>query len=140
MPEKPWMQMSGYKKTSYPAYALYGLLHRSGQLTTPFDQFMAASKPEVEFFDLKSDPEEFNNLAADPQYAAIRQSLFLTLVKELKEFEKNMVVEKETTKQLAREGATRNYQSIMSNLGLDIHSSDQEIVSYWNSLLLKGNR
>jgi uncharacterized sulfatase len=134
------MQMSGYKKSAYPTYALYQLLHSNGKLKAPFDQFMAASKPGIEFFDLKSDPNELNNLAADPHHATIRQSLFQTLVKELKEFEKNMVVEKETTKQQARESAACNYKSGMSILGLDIHASDQEIVSYWSSVLLKGSR
>ena len=76
MPEVPWMQMSGYKKSAYPAYALYCLLYRTGKLIPPFDLFMAARKPAIELYDLKSDPMEFNNLAVDQQHAIIKQSLF----------------------------------------------------------------
>jgi len=135
MPEVPWMQMSGYKKSGYPAYALYCLLYRTGKLIQPFDQFMAAHKSEVELYDLKSDPMEFNNLSDDPQHVIVKQSLYKTLVAEMNKFEKNMILEKEATTQKARESAAHNYQSQMSGLGLNINSSDEEIVSYWESVL-----
>lgn len=48
MPEIPWMQMSGYKKVEYPAYALFYQLQHEGKLESPVNKFMALKKPKIE--------------------------------------------------------------------------------------------
>jgi hypothetical protein len=51
------------------------VLHEQGKLTPAQATFFASSKPPIELFDLRSDPHEINNVADDPNYAAVRNEL-----------------------------------------------------------------
>jgi uncharacterized sulfatase len=135
MPEVPWMQMSGYKKMDYPAFALYCYLHKQGKLVPPFDLFMASQKPEIELYYLRKDPMEFNNLAVNQKYEPIKNQLYNTLVDSLKQFEKNMIPEKPETVQQAKESSASYFQSGMKKIGLSNQSTDEEIVKYWEMVL-----
>ncbi|MEL7267445.1 MAG: sulfatase, partial [Planctomycetota bacterium] len=75
MPERPWCQYNKYKEASYPPLAEMNILNLQGKLTPEQSRFFAATKPEIELFDLKSDPHEINNLAEDPKYATIKAEL-----------------------------------------------------------------
>ncbi|MEM1062469.1 MAG: sulfatase, partial [Planctomycetota bacterium] len=79
MPERPWCQYSNYKERSYPALAEMNVLNLRGELTPEQAAFFAASKPEVELFDLRKDPFEVHNVADDPAYAAVRDELLVEL-------------------------------------------------------------
>jgi hypothetical protein len=46
-------------------------LHKNNQLTPEQALFMADSRPKEEFYDLKKDPHELNNLAHDSQLQPI---------------------------------------------------------------------
>ena len=135
MPEVQWMQMSGYKKLEYPAYALYCYLHKQGKLAPPFELFMASQKPEIELYDLRNDPVEFNNLAGNQKYAPIKNQLYNTLIDSLKQFEKNMIPEKPETIQKAKESSAIYFQTGMKRIGLSDQSTDEEIVKYWEKVL-----
>ena len=135
MPEIPWMQMSGYKKSEYPAYTLYYQLFSAGKLTPPFDQFLASHKPEIELYDLKSDPIELKNLANDQRYMEIRNQLYRTLMDSLKIFEKNMISENPGTIKKAKEIAASNFKVAMEKIGLSDQSTDEEILKYWEKIL-----
>jgi arylsulfatase A-like enzyme len=137
MPEIPWMQMSGYKKLEYPAYSLYRSLHLQGKLAQPFDRFMSTQKPEIELYDLKADPMEFDNLDNDQKYTEIKQKLFTILVDSLKQFEKNMIMEKSETIQKAKESSASYYQAGMKKIGLSDQSTDEEILKYWEKILIR---
>jgi uncharacterized sulfatase len=137
MTEIPWMQMSGYKKLEYPAYAFYYDLNKKGKLAQPFDRFMASQKLEIELYDLKADPMEFNNLANDQKHTEIKQKLYTILVDSLKQFEKNMIPEKPETIQKAKESSASYYQAGMKKIGLSDQSTDEEIVRYWEKILKK---
>jgi uncharacterized sulfatase len=137
MPDVPWMQMSGYKKMDYPAFALYCYLNKQGKLAPPFDQFMASKKPEIELYDLRNDPVEFNNLADNQKYVSIKNKLYNTLIDSLKQFEKNMIPEKPETIQKAKESSASYFQSGMKKIGLSDQSNDEEIVKYWEKVLIK---
>ena len=137
MPEVPWMQMSGYKKLEYPAYALYYYLHQQGKLAQPFDRFMASQKPEIELYNLMNDPAEIKNLAEDQRYKGIRIQLYNTLVDSLKQFEKNWIPEKPETIQKAKESSASYFQAGMKKIGLSYQSTDEEIVKYWEKILNK---
>ena len=136
MPGVSWMQMSGYKKSEYPAYALYHHLHKQGKLAQPFDLFMASEKPEIELYDLTNDPVEFNNLANNQKQVSIKNQLYNTLVDSLKLFEKNMIPEKQKTIQKAKDSSATYFQARMKKIGLSNQSTDEEIVRFWETELL----
>jgi uncharacterized sulfatase len=79
MPERPWCQFNRYKEGSYPMLAAMNVLNLKGQLTPAQANFLAPSKPEIELFDLRSDPHEVNNVADDPKYAKIKAELLVQL-------------------------------------------------------------
>ena len=79
MPERPWLQYSQYKESSYPVLAEMSVLHLQGKLTPEQDRFFAASKPEFELFDLKQDPYELHNLADDPALVDLKHKLLTEL-------------------------------------------------------------
>lgn len=135
MPAAPWMQLSGYKKTYYPAYALYQALYESGQLSHPFNLFMADSKPDVELYDLRSDPYELKNLANTDRFKIIEHQLMQVLKDRLMVLEKDMEKEPpETMEKAIRAG--RNYgKSRLGAMGLSENSSPAEIVDYWEKEL-----
>lgn len=63
MPEVPWMQLSSYKKSSYPVFTLMEVLYENDQLTEEQSIFMSESKPEFELYNLINDPFQLNNIA-----------------------------------------------------------------------------
>ena len=75
MPERPYCQFNDYKERSYPGLAVLNVLHLQGKLPPEQDAFMQAGKPPEELFDLRNDPHELHNLAADPACAAVLQEL-----------------------------------------------------------------
>jgi hypothetical protein len=131
------MQMSGYKKMEYPAYSLYCQLQKEGKLEPPFNQFMALEKSEFELFDLKTDPSELNNLISQPEFMDIKNKLHTILVDSLKSFETNIVPEKPETIQKAKESSRIYFDSGMKKIGLSDQSTDEEILKYWEKILIR---
>ncbi|MFY0652462.1 MAG: sulfatase [Cyclobacteriaceae bacterium] len=136
MPEKPYMQLTSYKKAQYPAFTLYKVLHAKGELEAPFNQFMAKNRPEIELYDLDQDPQEFNNLADDIEFAEIKNKLFGNLSGNMPEWEKNMVPENEAGLKKGKEGSYNFYVSIMEKRGLDPNISDEDYLKWWEKELL----
>ncbi|WP_298533439.1 sulfatase [uncultured Algibacter sp.] len=136
-PEKPWMQLSSYKRAEYPAFALYRVLYEKGELQAPFNQFMADNRPEFEFFDLKNDPNEFNNLTNDSDYQGHFDELKSILQENLKVYDKNRIPESEETIQKGMEGSQNYFKIKMKKLGLAEEITDEELLAYWNKTLLK---
>ena len=137
MPETPWMQVSGYKKSEYPAFALYHYLHKRGELKAPFSQFMAESKPEIELYDLKKDPMELNNFADTKKYKKIKAELYQTLVDSVKEFEVNMIPESSKMTKQAKASSAKYYQSQLKKMKLPANATIEELLKYWENKLLK---
>lgn len=75
MPERAYCQFSFYKEGAYPPLAEMNVLNLQGKLTPAQAAFMARVKPEIELFDLRSDPHEIHNVADDKQYAAVKAEL-----------------------------------------------------------------
>lgn len=79
MPERPWCQYNRYKEGAYPALAEMNVLNLLGELTPEQALFFASSKPPVELFDLRRDPHEVHNVADEPEYAAVKESMLAEL-------------------------------------------------------------
>lgn len=58
-----------------PTWANYLLLARRAQLATHHLRLVQPSRPVVEMYDLRTDPNEFRNLADDPAQAGLRAKL-----------------------------------------------------------------
>jgi len=62
-PETPFLAPNNYKATQYPVWKLLDELHAQGKLA-PAQEFLCQPRmPDEELYDLKSDPDEINNLA-----------------------------------------------------------------------------
>ena len=58
--------------------------HREEDQYEQFYQFAFGKRPREELFDIHADPDQINNLAANPKYKAIKQKLSSRLINELK--------------------------------------------------------
>jgi uncharacterized sulfatase len=75
------LNWSSYKEDSYPGMPLLRVLQATGKLDPFPARWLAPQRPDIEFYDLKADPFEINNLAADPAYAAIKAKMIAKLAK-----------------------------------------------------------
>ncbi|GAB3649909.1 sulfatase [Echinicola sediminis] len=75
MPERAWLQYSGYKEDNYPMLAEMSVMYLEGKLNEDQAKFFAPTKPEFELYDIQKDPYELNNLAYDKKFGAIKDEL-----------------------------------------------------------------
>lgn len=69
MPDRPYTQLTYMDVDKVPFVITMKQLHQEGKLDSLQSIFFEDAKPEEEFYDLRSDPFELNNLADDPKYA-----------------------------------------------------------------------
>jgi N-sulfoglucosamine sulfohydrolase len=65
-PSRSRLNWSGYKEASYPGMPLLRVLNKSGGLNDFQAQWLTPTRPPIEFYDLKTDPQGLHNIAADP--------------------------------------------------------------------------
>ena len=68
MPERPYTQWNDYINKQYPTQRVIKELHAAGKLNAVQSQWMAPSKPPVEFYDCQADPFQIKNLANSPAH------------------------------------------------------------------------
>ncbi len=137
MPQVPYMQLTSYKKLQYPAFTLYKVLHKNGELEHPYSQFMAETKPEIELFDLKEDPMELKNLARYKDYWDIRDHLFLELSSKINAIEKNVNPESPEAEEKAKQGSHNFLLKGLEKKGLPADASDTLLLEHWEEALLE---
>lgn len=78
-PELSRLNWSSYKEDQYPGMPLLRELRRAGRLAAFPAQWLAPTRPEIEYYDLTSDPAGLHNVAGDkdnaPAVAALREKL-----------------------------------------------------------------
>lgn len=74
-PDRPYSQTSSYKDLQYPGMTVARALKQQGKLTGPPATFWEETRPAEELYDLNADPDETNNVAADPKYQKVLTSL-----------------------------------------------------------------
>ncbi|MEH0152713.1 sulfatase [Limibacter armeniacum] len=139
MPDRPYMQLSSYKKLQYPAFTVYNVMYEEGVLKAPFDQMMREVRPAFELFDLQNDPNELVNLTEDKKYNHVKNRLKKKLVSTLAEVEKNMQEESSEAIQKAIEGSQEYYKKAMQKRQLSENATDKQILEYWENTLLESN-
>ena len=134
MPELPYMQLSSYKKSSYPGYTYYFYLDSIGKLPAPYNQFLDKERTEIELYNLENDPCEFNNLAGDENYNTIKNQLFDTLSTNLRKFEVNFIRESQETIAKVKKSSFEYGQKLLEDKGISMNSSLEAWKDYWMKL------
>ncbi|MCM2373560.1 sulfatase family protein [Aporhodopirellula aestuarii] len=133
-PDRPYMQLSSYKKLSYPVETVMKVLHASGQWSSPF---MAETRPEEELYDLQDDPFEMHNLATDPEYASQLGELRASVDRWIEETgDKGAIDESKTVDMDSLMAEKRRwYEKTMEKRGLAPDISDVEYLRWWERKL-----
>ena len=71
MPEVPWATDQAYLELNRPALHVMRHLKAEGRLSPVEMTFFHDKKPDEELYDLEKDPDELNNLAANPEYSTV---------------------------------------------------------------------
>ena len=74
-PHKPLMSANAYKESQYPVWSLFKELYAAGKLSPGQAVFAAPTAPVEELYDLDRDPGQLENLAARPEFRAVRDRL-----------------------------------------------------------------
>jgi len=133
-PERPYLQHSGYKKLQYPVLTLMKVMHQQGRWDTPF---MADTRPKEELYDLRKDPHEMKNLAADPKHAGQLAEMRGALDKWMKDTgdqggtDESKVVDMDDL----MKGKWEYYEKVMKRRGLDPELSDRAYLNWWKKEL-----
>ncbi|MFD2257733.1 sulfatase [Luteolibacter algae] len=75
MPEVMWANDQAYLELNRPALHVMRRLKKEGKLSEAEQTFFAERKPYEELYDLEKDPDELNNLAENPEYAAVLEEM-----------------------------------------------------------------
>ena len=136
-PEYPYTQFNAYKTNQYPVVSLLRVLFDLGKLTQEQARFLLLSKPEEELYDLRTDPYEMHNLAADPSHQDILFHLRNELDQWIKSTEdKGEIPEAQEEKDYWDLRMAQQFQKWMADKGLPENPTPKELLKYWESKLL----
>jgi uncharacterized sulfatase len=134
-PERPFTQFNAYKKHQYPVLTLMQVLYKQDKLTPEQTRFMGSDRPGEEFYDLRVDPFELNNLAYDNDYKDIIEEMRVVLDKWLMETDKGTYPEDEEEVNYWISFAKKNFEKRMESRGLETSISDEDYLKYWEKYL-----
>ena len=136
-PQRPYTQLSGYKKLQYPVLTLLEVLDDQHMLTPAQARFLEASRPPEELYDLGVDSEELHNLADDPRYADRLSELRGQLDEWMQETQdQGAVPEGDDAFVLDLMQEKRQYfERVMQRRGLDSDVSATDYLNWWESQL-----
>jgi uncharacterized sulfatase len=137
-PERPYTQFNGYKKQQYPVLTLMQLLARKGELTDEQMNFMAATRPPEELYDLNKDPYELYNLADNNEYSEILAELRDELDQWIEDTgDMGEQPENPEEQQYSIDMMAERHIERMTQRGISPEISDEEYLVYWENQLLK---
>lgn len=129
MPETPWMQLSSYKRISYPVYTLLKVLHANGELTPEQGYFMAERKPVHELYKIADDPFQLDNLAGSmPELVAEFDSILTTWQLSTNDFFEDP--DQADIKEMISEKRAWLERWYLGN-GLTANPTDEEVLDVW---------
>ena len=133
-PELPYLQLSSYKKISYPVETVMKVLHAQGKWTSPF---MARTRPKEELYDLYKDPHELNNLAADPTHAKTLAELRGKIDKWIIDTKDQGTIDESKTVDMKElmAGKRKYYENAMKKRDLNPDLSDEDYLKWWEKEL-----
>lgn len=135
-PEKPYTDFNAYKNLQYPVMALMNKLHAEGKLTPEQELFMADSRPPEELYDTVNDPDEVNNLAANPIYKTqlvkLRKQLVLW---QQQTGDMGMLDEDPKEVQYWDDFFANHYKQSMLDRGLTPDISPDDYLVWWDKFL-----
>ena len=98
---------------------------------------MKQTRPAEELYDLKADPYEINNLAADPDYDAVRNELAAQLDTWMAATgDMGDIPESSEVTTYWDENMAERFQQDMEKRGLSHDISDADYVAWWENQLL----
>lgn len=129
-PEIPYMQHSGYKRGGYPVDTLMRVLHAEGKWDSPF---MDERRPEEELYDLRSDPHELKNRAADPNYGETVRELRAAVDQWIEETDDRGAIDEGLTVDLDAVVSEKrqSYENRLKKNGLPPDISDSDLLQWW---------
>ena len=74
-PELSRLNWSSYKEDAYPGMPLLRVLSTTGRLLESQSRWLTATRPELEFYDLKQDPQGVRNIATDDVIANVANTM-----------------------------------------------------------------
>ncbi len=84
LPHLSWSQFSSYTE-EMPTMQAWRRLAEEGRLAAPAARYFAPTKPIEELYDHEADPDQVNNLAADPRHRATLERLRAECLRWMKE-------------------------------------------------------
>ena len=134
-PETPYINHSSYKRMFYPAVTIFHLLDKKNELT-PFQKRFMNTKPEYELYDMITDPEQTQNLADEPSFKSVKDSLIQLLNQDLDLYDTYIDnPESESDVRRALSSSTSYYSNGMRSRGLTTSSTHEEMYEYWKTFL-----
>ncbi len=136
-PDRPYTQLNAYKKLQYPVLTLMQVLHSQGKLTPAQEQFMAATRPKEELYDLQNDPDELHNRADDRKLRGVLREHSRKLDDWIKSTQ-DQGEEPEDAKVVAywQDDMAKSYLEEMKRRDLAPEISDEEDLKWWEKKLL----
>jgi uncharacterized sulfatase len=136
-PERAYMQSNAYKWRNYPMWVLMRVLKKQGKLTPEQAQFAADTRPAEELYDLRKDPYELHNVAADNEYEVTLSTMRAMLDKWITETgDKGATAEDPAMLgKLQVDAKQRLARLIRQDGGFDHEPTDEEYLAYWEKKL-----